>query len=240
MSPQIRHTLVAALGLAYLGTLVMSAGHLAAWFDLTRGGLPVWFSLGLAVGLELLAFTLSLASTLEPRLRWSFWGGLFFLGLVWAGNLLAMNRVADLALWEVLLQSMFALGPLVAGKAIGELLRWSGSPAQPAADRPAPVQAEQPGAPTVQPVPNSVPTQTINVTTVVQQSAPAQSAPELEPRAEQLLAQLSDRPVGLSELARLTAIPKTTVVRMLGNLIELGLVGRDGVAYVRVRGRADD
>lgn len=251
MIPTVRYALVGALGLAYLGTLVMSAGHLAKWFDLTRGDLPAWFGIGLAVGLELLAFTLSLASTLEPRLRWAFWGGLFFLALVWAGNLLAMNRVADMALWEVLLQSLFALGPLVAGKAIGELLRLEqpDRPAarteQPPAPAPHPVPVPIPVPPSVpppapppipnpQPVPLAVPAgQTINVTTVVQ-SGPAWAGPALEPRAEQLLAQLSERPAGLSELARRSGIPKTTATRLLALLVERGLAGRDGLAYVRL------
>ncbi|ADD28730.1 helix-turn-helix domain-containing protein [Meiothermus ruber] len=123
MNPSLRNSLIGLLALAYLATLVMSAGHLTKWFDLSLGDLPAYFSIGLAVGLELLAFTLSLASTLEPRLRWSLAGGIFFLLLVWLGNLLAMARVAEAPGWEVLAQSLFALGPLVAGKAIGELLR---------------------------------------------------------------------------------------------------------------------
>jgi hypothetical protein len=239
MNPQIRYTLVAALGLAYLGTLVMSAGHLAAWFDLTRGTLPVWFSLGLAVGLELLAFTLSLASTLEPRLRWAFWGGLFFLALVWVGNLLAMNRVAEMALLEVVLQSLFALGPLVAGKAIGELLRLDhpSSPALPPlrGEGSQIVPPESPSMPIVQTAPTS---QTIMVNTTVQtvnqQSKPDHDSPTIEPRALELLEHLSDQPKGASELARLSGIPKTSTLRLVGLLVERGLVGREGAAYVKL------
>lgn len=129
MPTNLRNTLIGLLALAYLTVLVMSAGHLTKWFDLTLGSLPPYFSIGLAVGLELLAFTLSLASTLEPRLRYAFWGGAFFLLLVWFGNLMAMLRVAEAPGWEVLAQSLFALGPLVAGKAIGELLRLDARPA---------------------------------------------------------------------------------------------------------------
>lgn len=241
MIPTVQYALVGALGLAYLSTLVMSAGHLAKWFDLTRGDLPSWFGIGLAVGLELLAFTLSLASTLEPRLRWAFWGGLFFLALVWAGNLLAMNRVADMALWEVLLQSLFALGPLVAGKAIGELLRLDARPLV------APSSPLQPtgSTPTVH-IQTHVQTTTVHQSTQVESSGhqpvhlgTVQSTESgtnpllLDQRAAQLLAQLSTQPLGPSALARQTGLPKTTVYRLAARLVDAGLIVQTPDGYVR-------
>ncbi|GIW32419.1 MAG: hypothetical protein KatS3mg071_2593 [Meiothermus sp.] len=248
MNPILRNSLVGLLALAYLATLVMSAGHLTKWFDLSLGDLPWYFSIGLAVGLELLAFTLSLASTLEPRLRWSLAGGLFFLLLVWLGNLLAMARVADAPGWEVLLQSLFALGPLVAGKAIGELLRLDSRP------RPASASPLQPTSSTP-----TVHIQTHVQTTTVHQSTQAESngnnrvqletapsahaetpppalgtrAPSLDERAAQLMAQLSSQPLGPSALARQTGLPKTTVYRLAARLVEAGLIVQTADGYVR-------
>lgn len=243
MNPTTRNALITLLALAYLATLIMSAGHLTQWFDLSRGSLPPYFSIGLAVGLELLAFTLSLASTLEPRLRWSLAGGVFFLLLVWLGNLLAMARVADAPGWEVLAQSLFALGPLVAGKAIGELLRL---PVRPVLERSTP----------------TVHVQTHIQTTSVHQSAQVVPGPEqpfqggtverngverpeptlnrttpppvpVDDRAEHLLAHLSAQPLGPSALARQTGLPKTTVYRLVARLVEAGLVVQTDGGYVR-------
>ncbi|PWH11664.1 MAG: transcriptional regulator [Anaerolineae bacterium] len=245
MNATLRNTLIALLGLAYLATLVMSAGHLTKWFDLSLGDLPWYFSIGLAVGLELLAFTLSLASTLEPRLRWSLAGGLFFLLLVWLGNLLAMARVADVPGWEVLLQSLFALGPLVAGKAIGELLRLDPLPA------PSPLQPT--GASPAVHIQTHVQTTMVHQSTQVESSGnnrvqhetassthsetlpPAfgTQASTLDERAAQLMAQLSSQPLGPSALARQTGLPKTTVYRLAARLVEAGLVIQTPDGYVR-------
>jgi hypothetical protein len=249
VNPTLRVTLIALLGLAYLSTLVMSAGHLTKWFDLSLGDLPWYFSIGLAVGLELLAFTLSLASTLEPRLRWSLAGGIFFLLLVWLGNLLAMARVAEAPGWEVLAQSLFALGPLVAGKAIGELLRLEARQARSE-------QSDRSSAADCSTYPPTVHLETHVHSTTVHQSiqsgttqSAVQSSPDtqveqtgptgnkpvpLDDRAEQLLAALStDRPLGPSALARRTGLPKTTAYRLAARLVEAGLVIQTADGLIR-------
>uniref|UniRef100_A0A7C3DHR9 MarR family transcriptional regulator n=1 Tax=Meiothermus ruber TaxID=277 RepID=A0A7C3DHR9_MEIRU len=249
MPTNLRNSLIVLLALAYLTVLVMSAGHLTKWFDLSLGSLPPYFSIGLAVGLELLAFTLSLASTLEPRLRYAFWGGAFFLLLVWFGNLMAMLRVADAPGWEVLAQSLFALGPLVAGKAIGELLRLDArpNPVEPTDRRPTADRSTPPPAVHLEThvhsttVHQSIQAGTthsaerFSLDTPVEQSAPAWNKPvPLDDRAEQLLAALSaDRPLGPSALARQTGLPKTTVYRLAARLVEAGLVVQTADGLVR-------
>ncbi|ADH63780.1 transcriptional regulator, IclR family [Allomeiothermus silvanus DSM 9946] len=233
MNAHLRNTLIALLALAYLATLVMSAGHLTKWFDLSLGELPRFFSIGLAVGLELLAFTLSLASTLEPRLRWSLAGGLFFLLLVWLGNLLAMARVANAPGWEVFAQSLFALGPLVAGKAIGELLRLERPGRPPSADLSTSGQRVH--------VQTHVHTTTVHQALQVTDRMSSSTQPgKPDERVEQLLAVLSGQPLGPSALARRTGLPKTTVYRLTARLLEAGLIAQTPGGYVRTeveRGR---
>lgn len=232
MTSPLRYSLIGLLALAYLATLVMSAGHLTKWFDLTLGDLPWYFSIGLAVGLELLAFTLSLASTLEPRLRWSLGGGMFFLLLVWLGNLLAMGRVAEAGLLEVFAQSLFALGPLVAGKAIGELLRLTPPVSSPLSAEPAP------------PIPTTLETPftlggQVEVTT--NQSLTTQTtiihALTLTPDLEAILTYLRGRGgVQARELVgEVTGVSsEETARRKLRKLRDLGVAAYDGKAWKEV------
>lgn len=147
MSIALRNWLLLFLGLSYIAVLVLSTAHLTKWFALTAGDLPSWLSLALALGWEFLAFSLSLASTLEPRLRFTFYAAIFVLLTVWFGVFIAMTYAAPtLPLWLVAVQSSFALGPLIAGRAIGELLR---------------MEIRQPGRPEAQPVTASPPVTTL-------------------------------------------------------------------------------
>jgi len=109
----------------YLFILVMSAAHLASWFALTSKGLPSLLPWGLAGVLEGMVFLFALVTHLYPGAsRWSPPATYFALGLVWLGNYRSMRSAyeGDWAL-EPLVQSLFVVMSVFAGKVAGELLR---------------------------------------------------------------------------------------------------------------------
>ncbi len=115
-----------ALFLAYGFALVMSTAHLSSWYGFTAKGFPSWVALGLAASLELVAFLFSVASSrFGDALPTAKYGAYGALGLVWAGNFLAMLRGAEgLAGWEVFLQSLFVpVATVLVGRTIGDLFR---------------------------------------------------------------------------------------------------------------------
>jgi hypothetical protein len=115
-----------ALFLAYGFALVMSTAHLSSWYGFTAKGFPPWVALGLAASLELAAFLFSLASSrFGEALPTAKYGAYGALGLVWAGNFLAMLRGAEgLAGWEIFLQSLFVpVATVLVGRTIGDLFR---------------------------------------------------------------------------------------------------------------------
>jgi hypothetical protein len=115
-----------ALFLAYGFALVMSTAHLSSWYGLTAKGFPPWVALGLAASLELVAFLFSVASSrFGEALPTAKYGAYGALGLVWAGNFLAMLREAKgLAGWEIFLQSLFVpVATVLVGRTIGDLFR---------------------------------------------------------------------------------------------------------------------
>jgi hypothetical protein len=109
----------------YLFILVMSAAHLASWFALTSKGLPSVLPWGLAGVLEGMVFLFALVTHLYPGAsKWSPPATYFALGLVWLGNYRSM-RSAYQGEWalEPLVQSLFVVMSVFAGKVAGELLR---------------------------------------------------------------------------------------------------------------------
>jgi hypothetical protein len=115
-----------ALFLAYGFALVMSTAHLSSWYGFTAKGFPPWVALGLAASLELVAFLFSVASSrFGDALPTAKYGAYGALGLVWAGNFLAMLRGAEgLAGWEIFLQSLFVpVATVLVGRTIGDLFR---------------------------------------------------------------------------------------------------------------------
>ena len=115
-----------ALFLAYGFALVMSTAHLSSWYGFTAKGFPPWVALGLAASLEVVAFLFSLASSrFGEALPTAKYGAYGALGLVWAGNFLAMLRGAEgLAGWEIFLQSLFVpVATVLVGRTIGDLFR---------------------------------------------------------------------------------------------------------------------
>ncbi len=109
----------------YLFILVMSAAHLASWFALTSKGLPSILPWGLAGVLEGMVFLFALVTHLYPGAsKWSPPATYFALGLVWLGNYRSMRSAygGDWAL-EPLVQSLFVVMSVFAGKVAGELLR---------------------------------------------------------------------------------------------------------------------
>jgi hypothetical protein len=115
-----------ALFLAYGFALVMSTAHLSSWYGFTAKGFPPWVATGLAASLELVAFLFSLASSrFGEALPTAKYGAYGALGLVWAGNFLAMLRGAEgLAGWEIFLQSLFVpVATVLVGRTIGDLFR---------------------------------------------------------------------------------------------------------------------
>jgi hypothetical protein len=115
-----------ALFLAYGFALVMSTAHLSSWYGFTAKGFPPWVALGLAASLELVAFLFSVASSrFGDALPTAKYGAYGALGLVWAGNFLAMLRGAEgLAGWEVFPQSLFVpVATVLVGRTIGDLFR---------------------------------------------------------------------------------------------------------------------
>jgi len=115
-----------ALFLAYGFALVMSTAHLSSWYGFTAKGFPPWVATGLAASLELVAFLFSVASSrFGEALPTAKYGAYGALGLVWAGNFLAMLRGAEgLAGWEIFLQSLFVpVATVLVGRTIGDLFR---------------------------------------------------------------------------------------------------------------------
>jgi hypothetical protein len=115
-----------ALFLAYGFALVMSTAHLSSWYGFTAKGFPPWVALGLAASLEVVAFLFSVASSrFGDALPTAKYGAYGALGLVWAGNFLAMLRGAEgLAGWEIFLQSLFVpVATVLVGRTIGDLFR---------------------------------------------------------------------------------------------------------------------
>ncbi len=115
----------------YLFILVMSAAHLASWFALTSKGLPSALPWGLAAVLEGMVFLFALVTHLHPEAsRWAPPATYFALGLVWLGNYRSMRSTyeGDWVL-EPLLQSLFVVMSVFAGKVAGELLRRETEPA---------------------------------------------------------------------------------------------------------------
>ncbi len=109
----------------YLFILIMSAAHLASWFALTSKGLPSALPWGLAAVLEGMVFLFALVTHLHPEAsRWAPPATYFALGLVWLGNYRSMRSAyeGDWVL-EPLLQSLFVVMSVFAGKVAGELLR---------------------------------------------------------------------------------------------------------------------
>ncbi|GIW31442.1 MAG: hypothetical protein KatS3mg071_1616 [Meiothermus sp.] len=142
-----------ALTLTYLATLVMSAGHLYLWYELSLGSLPRFFAIGLAASLEASAFLLSLTSNVLPgKSRWAGPGALGALLLVWVGNYLSMTRAAPaMPAWEIALSSAFIpIGTLVTGKVVGELLLYALEP------QPTPVVESAPAPPKALTLPEQI------------------------------------------------------------------------------------
>jgi hypothetical protein len=109
----------------YLFILVMSTAHLASWFALTSKGLPPLLPWGLAGVLEAMVFLFALVTHLYPGVsKWSPPATYFALGLVWLGNYRSMRSAYE-GEWalEPLVQSLFVVMSVFAGKVAGELLR---------------------------------------------------------------------------------------------------------------------
>jgi len=235
MTIGLKRLLLLFLGLSYLSVLALSTAHLTNWFSLTAGELPGWLSLGLAVGWEFLAFSLSLASTLEPRLRWTFYGALFVMSTVWFGNFIAMLYAAQgLPLWMVLIQSSFALGPMIAGKAIGELLRLRETPradknAAIVTREPAPVPAVQAGAVAAQVV--RVET---HVHSVPHNGATSEAIGELGSEETRVLTLIQRGQGNVSQLIGATGFSPKAVVGVCGLLEGKGLIRAAGTGWEAV------
>jgi len=114
----------------YLFILIMSAAHLASWFALTSKGLPPLLPWGLAGVLEGMVFLFALVTHLYPGAsKWSPPATYFALGLVWLGNYRSMWSAYE-GEWalEPLVQSLFVVMSVFAGKVAGELLRREAEP----------------------------------------------------------------------------------------------------------------
>ncbi len=193
--------------IGYFFILVMSATHLASWFALTSKGLPSALPWGLAAVLEGMVFLFALVTHLHPEAsRWAPPATYFALGLVWLGNYRSMRSAyeGDWVL-EPLLQSLFVVMSVFAGKVAGELLRRE---TEPAPSREASFQAEG--------------------------ISPPQVLPEVGPSERNLVrALLEANPAGLSvdETSFFTGLPLDKAVGALEALRKEGVARLEGGRY---------
>ncbi len=191
----------------YLFILIMSAAHLASWFALTSKGLPSALPWGLAAVLEGMVFLFALVTHLHPEAsRWAPPATYFALGLVWLGNYRSMRSAyeGDWAL-EPLLQSLFVVMSVFAGKVAGELLRRE---TEPAPSREANLQGEG--------------------------FSPPRALPEVSPSERNLVrALLEANPTGLSvdETSFFTGLPVDKAMGALEALRREGVARLEGGRY---------
>jgi len=200
----------------YFFILVMSAAHLASWFALTSKGLPPVLPWGLAGVLEGMVFLFALVTHLYPGAsKWSPPATYFALGLVWLGNYRSMRSAYE-GEWalEPLVQSLFVVMSVFAGKVAGELLRRE---AEPALSRGIGSQGEETSPP--------------------QPPQPPQALPDVGPSERNLVrALLEANPTGLSvdETSFFTGLPLDKAMGALETLRREGVARLEGGRYFLV------